>query len=73
LQKAGWRGFHSTSKPDGLRLVQSLFLTPRASVHVIGWDGREWLVGCTEGGLMELGWRATPHSAGSDSGTKVEA
>jgi hypothetical protein len=75
LQKAGWSRFISTSKPVGLRLVHSLFLTPRASVHVIQWDGREWLVGCTDGGLLELGARASSHGAdlGTSAVTKVDA
>lgn len=47
-----------------LRVVQSSRLTPRASVHVLHWDDKEWLVGCTEHGIAVLGQRAPPEAAG---------
>lgn len=42
---------------DDLRLVRSLRLTPRASVHVVEWDGRQWLVGAADHGVSLLGDR----------------
>jgi hypothetical protein len=53
-------GFTPAAKAGSLRVVQSATLTPRASVHVIQWDGQEWLLGCAEHGLTELGRRAQP-------------
>jgi hypothetical protein len=41
-----------------LRVLQSARLTTRASVHVLQWDGKEWLVGCTEDGMTVIGQRA---------------
>lgn len=40
---------------DDIRLVRSLRLTPRASVHVVEWDGRQWLVGAADHGVSLLG------------------
>lgn len=42
---------------DDIRLVRSLRLTPRASVHVVEWDGRQWLVGAADHGISLLGDR----------------
>jgi hypothetical protein len=38
--------FGRSEDAGGLRVVQSRQLTPRTSVHVLRWGGKEWLVGC---------------------------
>jgi hypothetical protein len=48
---------------DGLRIKQSLRLTPRASVHVLDWDGQELLVACTETAVTVLERRVSPGDA----------
>jgi len=55
------RWARSTS-PGGVQLVQSVRLTPRATVHVLRWNGGELLVGCSDQGLAVLERR---HAAGS--------
>ncbi|PCE23740.1 hypothetical protein BWP39_29105 [Paraburkholderia acidicola] len=45
-------GMASTDNP--LRVVQSVRLTQRASVHVVRWGEREWLIGCTDQHLSVL-------------------
>jgi hypothetical protein len=49
-----------TQTGRSLRLLQSARLTARASVHVLQWNGREWLVGCSEQGIAMLGSGAVP-------------
>nr|EUJ15104.1 hypothetical protein RSP673_07565 [Ralstonia solanacearum P673] len=49
----------------GLRVVNSSRLTSKASLHVVDWDGQQWLVGCTENGLFVLDKR-------SDNATGVQ-
>jgi Flagellar biosynthesis protein, FliO len=71
-QKNGWWRLISPAKPNGLRVIQSASLTPRASVHVVQWDGREWLVGCTERGLTELGQRVLPAAPDPQPGSAPE-
>jgi flagellar biogenesis protein FliO len=56
----GLRGMFRPVARDGLKLVQSTALTARASLHVVRWDGREWLLGCTERGITPLAERAQP-------------
>lgn len=50
---------------EELRMVRSLRLTPRASVHVVEWNGRQWLVGASEQAVSLLGERSSP-CTGSD-------
>ena len=59
-RRRGWRGLLAAGEPDGLRVVQSAALTPRASLHVVRWNGQEWLLGCAEGSVTELGRRDAP-------------
>jgi hypothetical protein len=47
----------------GLRLVQTVRLTPRASLHLVRWNDRELLVACSERGVEWLGGGA-PAGAG---------
>lgn len=42
---------------SAVQLVQSTRLTPRATVHVLRWGGKELLVGCTDAGMSVLGQR----------------
>ena len=59
-RRQGWRGLLAAGEPDGLRVVQSAALTARASLHVVRWNGQEWLLGCTESNVTELGRRDAP-------------
>lgn len=45
------------SREGGVRLVQSVRLTPKSTVHVLEWDGREILVGCNDQEMTLLGER----------------
>jgi len=38
-----------------LEVLHSTRLTPRASVHVLRWKGREWLVGCSDQSVTVIG------------------
>jgi flagellar biogenesis protein FliO len=49
-----WRGLWPAKRADALRVLQSTRLTSRSSLHVVAWDGREWLVGCGDGGGVSL-------------------
>lgn len=56
-----WRTWLITpANVTNLKVVQSTRLTPRASAHVLQWDGKEWLVGCTERSITVLGQRNLP-------------
>jgi hypothetical protein len=46
---------------DGIRVLQSVRLTPRSTLHVIRWDGKDLIVGCAEGAIAILGSR-TPRA-----------
>lgn len=57
-----WRGgWQRWLAPGGsgppLQVLRSARLTPRASVHVVRWDDREWLIGCAEHGMTLLAER----------------
>ncbi|RKP48425.1 flagellar biosynthetic protein FliO [Trinickia fusca] len=45
------------------RLVQSVRLTPKATMHVVQWDRREWLIACTDQTVSVLGERTGGTSA----------
>lgn len=65
----GWTAM-SANKPA--RVVQSLRLTPKASAHVVQWQGREWLIACTDQALTVLGHESaasptTPPGPGSEA------
>jgi hypothetical protein len=60
---AAWlRRFSPSAQEHSLRVLQSARLTARASVHVLKWDGREWLIGCTEQGVSVMGQRISAAS-----------
>lgn len=53
-----WRKWLFAAVPSsGVKVLESTRLTTRASLHVVQWDGKEWLVGCTEHGLNLLAER----------------
>ncbi len=53
----GWLRWLPGALPSQLRVLQTIRLTGRASVHVLRWDEKEWLVGCAEHGMTILGQR----------------
>lgn len=65
-----WRKWIASNGAEGMRLVQSTRLTPKSSVHLLHWDGQEWMVGVTEQGITLLGQRRLDSQAaeGSASG-----
>jgi hypothetical protein len=61
---AAWiRGLGVAGSEERLRLLQSVRLTSHSSVHVLRWDGREWLIGSGEQGVTVLGRRSDPAGA----------
>lgn len=48
------KGFGASPSAKALQVVQSTRLTAQASLHVVQWDGKEWMVGCTDQGLSIL-------------------
>lgn len=57
-RSAGWgRWFGSSDPARGARCVHSARLTQRASVHVVRWGEREWLLGCADGAITVIGDR----------------
>jgi flagellar biogenesis protein FliO len=54
---AGWSGLWAAKRPDALRVLQSTRLTSKTSLHVVQWDGQEWLVGSGDGGVSLIGRR----------------
>ncbi len=63
-RRNGLKQLFAPAQRDGLKVLQSTALTARASLHVVRWDGREWLVGCTERGIATLAERMPPAEAG---------
>jgi hypothetical protein len=63
-RRRGWLSWlpGALARPP-LQVLHSTRLTPRASVHVLVWDDKEWLVGCTEQGVTMLGQRPSPAAA----------
>jgi Flagellar biosynthesis protein, FliO len=59
-RRKGLSGMFRPAQRDGLKVLQSTALTARASLHVVRWDGREWLLGCTERGITPLAERTPP-------------
>lgn len=53
----------------GLRVVNSSRLTSKASLHVVEWDGQQWLVGCTDSDLSVLGKRSD-NTVGTQGGKR---
>lgn len=45
------RGLWTPAAPATLRVLQSTRLGAKTSLHVVSWDGREWLVGSGEAGV----------------------
>ncbi|WP_435440411.1 flagellar biosynthetic protein FliO [Variovorax sp. RB2P76] len=56
----GWRRLMAARATAQLRVIESARLTPRSSVHVVQWHGREWLLGCTEQGITVIGQQPAP-------------
>lgn len=52
---AGW---WPAPRPQALRVLQSTRLTSKTSLHVVQWDGQEWLVGSGDSGVSLIGRRA---------------
>lgn len=52
-----------------LRVVQSARLNARASVHVLRWGEREWLIGCTDQQISVLADPQPRHPDGDASGS----
>lgn len=64
LPGLGWLARVGPGMPAAsLQVLGSTRLTPRATVHVLRWDGDEWLVGCTDQGMTILGRRDRHGSA----------
>ena len=57
LAIGGWRRILSPASTSSLRLLSSVRLSPRASVHVVQWDGREWLLACSDERVTQLAER----------------
>lgn len=53
--RGSWTRWLGQEDEGVLRLVQSRQLTARASVHVLRWGGREWLLGCGDQQVTLLG------------------
>jgi len=51
---AGWRRALAPTAGGGLRVAASARLSARVSVHVVQWNGREWLLACSDGGVTTL-------------------
>lgn len=58
-QAGALRGFWPAKRPDALQVLQSTRLTSRSSLHVVQWDGHEWLVGSGDAGVSLIA-RRTP-------------
>ncbi|WP_459569055.1 flagellar biosynthetic protein FliO [Cupriavidus sp. 8B] len=55
---SGWTAWLAQRAGHGsVRVQSSTRLSGRASLHVIQWDGQEWLLGCTEQNISLLGQR----------------
>ena len=55
ISGGGWRGLMAVRATAQLRVVESARLTPRSSVHVVQWNGQQWLLGCAEQGITVIG------------------
>jgi flagellar biogenesis protein FliO len=51
------RGLWPVQRPAALQVLQSTRLTSRTSLHVVQWDGQEWLVGSGDSGVSLIGRR----------------
>ena len=58
-----------TTVDNPLRVAQSIRLTPRASVHVVRWGEREWLIGCTDQQLTVLDDPSVPDGQSGKNAT----
>jgi hypothetical protein len=63
--------FAPANDPKGVRVLQSTRLTPRATLHVLHWDAKEWLVGCTEHSVTLIAQREAEAQA-SPEGPQVQ-
>jgi len=66
--KWDWRRVLGGSAPQsGLRVVASMRLDARSSVHVVEWEGSRLLVARGEQAITLLATRDAPHSGGEES------
>ncbi|MGE1005001.1 flagellar biosynthetic protein FliO [Ralstonia pseudosolanacearum] len=65
---AGWLDrFAGRPGNDAARIVSASRLTGKASLHVVEWDGQQWLLGCTEHTLSVLAKRPVGTDGTSDA------
>lgn len=57
---AGWKRWLAAGADVPVRVRFSARLSPRASVHVVEWNGEEWLVGAGDAQVTLLGKRTLP-------------
>jgi hypothetical protein len=71
LEAPKWMRRMGVSFSDApVRVVHSVRLTPHASLHLVRWNDQEWLLGCSESGMLLVGQSRVPWSpaAASDEG-----
>jgi hypothetical protein len=68
----GWKRLLSVPSGDDLRVARSARLTPRASVHVVQWNEREWLLSCTDSAVVVLGERDISRDGSARDGSTRE-
>ena len=56
--QAPWMKWLAAGGAEGMRVIQSSRLTAKASVHILHWDDKEWMVGVTDQGIALLGQRS---------------
>ena len=67
LRRVRWRG----SSGGALRVVQSTQLTGRVSLHVVRWDGQEWVIACADQGISVIGSRRVEPEPSAAAMTEV--
>lgn len=70
-QKTGWRRFVGPRGSDAIELIGTTRLTPRHSVHVVQWEGRNLLIGCSDQTIALLA-ESTP-KPGAGTGPLADA
>lgn len=59
---SGWFRLAQGGAPQEIRQITSTKLTPRHSLHVVEWNGRKLLLGCTDQSVQLLSEEATAPS-----------